>query len=613
VSGKRILFDSRKQEYKEPFGCLRPGEHCRLRVEVPFSCPVDSLTLRIGREDGPTAEFPFARTGERKDYAVFGTEFALEDPGLYFYDFRFRTPGSDFTLFRLGAGDTNMEAGERWQLSVLPADYRVPDALRGAVTYQIFPDRFCRVGAPDLKDKLGPYTVHEHEDDIPEWAPDAQGCVTCSDFYGGNFQGIRERIPYLASLGTETIYLNPVCMAYSNHRYDTADYLRPDPMLGTAEDFTALCAEAHARGMRVILDGVFSHTGSDSRYFDALGRFGGGAASDPASPYRSWYRFSHWPDEYESWWGIRTLPCVEELAPDYMAFILDRVLPYWLGLGADGFRLDVADELPDAFLAALRRRVKELKPEALVLGEVWEDASNKWSYGVRRRYFTGGELDAVTNYPYRRAILDYVRGTLSAPALADTVLALAENYPPAALDASFLSLSTHDTPRILTLLGDDFDGPKAEQARRRLSPELREKARRRLRAAAVLQFTLPGSPCIYYGDEAGMEGFGDPFNRGFFPWGREDGELTELFRRLAMLKKASSALRQGDIAFSGADGDAICFMRRVGALRVMVAVSRAEAVLPLPESGYRILLLEGGRMETERLHLEPFGAAVLEL
>jgi glycosidase len=300
---------------------------------------------------------------------------------------------------------------------------------------------------------------------------------------------------------------------------------------------------------------------------------------------------------------------VSELEPSYLEFILQRVLPYWLGLGADGFRLDVADELPDDFILALRERVRELRPDALVLGEVWEDASHKISYGQRRRYFTAGELDAVMNYPYRSAVLDFISGRIKAQVFGDAVLALAENYPKAALDASMLSLSTHDTARVLTVLGDDFRGSREEKAGRRMPRAARERALRAQRAAACLQFCLPGSPCVYYGEEAGMEGFEDPFNRGFFPWGREDRALTDFYRRLAVLKTESPALRRGGIAFSDAGADMVLFTRREGFDAVTVAVNRGDTEARPDVSG-EVLLLEGGESRDGAVFLQPFGCAV---
>ncbi len=524
-----ILYDSRSRQDKKPFGPVWAGQTCRVRIRIPAECQARWVILTA---EGLEAEL--APAGREGDYDVFRGELAPETPGLYFYKFHIWDKNGDFDLYRAGRG-TNMGAGDLWQLSVLPADYAPPEDWRGTVYYQIFPDRFAKSGDCDLTEKLKPYSVR----DFASFTPRAWDAT---DFAGGNLRGITEKLDYIAGLGVRAIYLNPIVMAWSNHRYDAADYMRVDPMLGTEADFNALCAAAHQRGMKVVLDGVFSHTGAHSVYFDKFGAFGGGAVSaGPASKYYKWYDFQHFPDKYTAWWGVDVLPCVNELDPDYMGYILgeDGVVATWLRRGADGFRLDVADELPDAFLAALYKRVKTEKPDGVVVGEVWEDASNKISYGVRRAYFTGGELDGVINYPFRAAILDFASGRDDGHALAETVMSIAENYPPAALDCTMAVLGTHDTERVGTLLPD----PTAR------------------RVAAFLQFALPGSPVIYYGDEAGLNGGRDPMNRLPFPWGREDKGMQALYRQLATLKNDHPALRAGDIRFEWAAGGILRFSR----------------------------------------------------
>ena len=524
-----ILYDSRLTADKRPFGAVWAGQPCRIRIRVPADCQARQVILTA---EGLTVTLE--RQGREGDYDVFRGTFSPDTPGLYFYKFHIWDKNGDYDLFRAGRG-TNIGEGALWQLSVLPADYAPPETYRGVVYYQIFPDRFAKSGQCDLTEKLGPYTLRDFDTFTPA-ARDA------TDFAGGNLRGITEKLDYIAGLGTRVIYLNPIVMAWSNHRYDAADYMRVDPMLGTEADFAALCQAAHARNMRVILDGVFSHTGSHSVYFDKFGVFGGGAVSaGPESRYYKWYEFQHFPDKYTSWWGVDALPCVHELDPDYMEYILGEqgVVATWLRRGADGFRLDVADELPDEFLAALYRRVKATNPQAVVIGEVWEDASNKVSYGVRRRYFTGGELDGVINYPFRAAILDFASGKDDGRALAETVMSIAENYPPQALDCTMAVLGTHDTERVGSLLPD-------MNARR---------------AAAFLQFALPGSPVIYYGDEAGLTGGRDPWNRLPFPWGREDGQMQQLYRQLAEMKNANPALRTGSVRFEWAEGGIVRFIR----------------------------------------------------
>ena len=384
---------------------------------------------------------------------------------------------------------------------------------------------------------------------------------------------------YIASLGTTILYLNPIGKSFSSHRYDTGDYKTPDPMLGTLGDFKSLCEAAHARGIKVILDGVYSHTGSDSLYFNREGHFSGeGAYNSKASPYYSWYQFHNWPNDYKSWWGFDTLPTINKMDPAFMDYIItgkDSVVAHWLNLGADGFRLDVADELPDAFLATLKKRIREIKPDALLMGEVWEDASNKVAYGVRRRYFVDGELDSCMNYPFRTAIINFMRGFDSGSALKETVMTIAENYPPQVFHCNMNHLGTHDTPRILTALVDDYEGPRQEMAQRRLSRNQLEVARERLLMASFLQYTLPGSPSLYYGDEALMEGGKDPFNRRPYPWGKEDRELRKHFCRLGALRKAEEALRLGDIQFFQAGDKHLGYTRSYGGRTLRIYCNRS--------------------------------------
>ena len=548
----RILFDPRKEKFKKPFGALRENEHCSLSLFVPVSCPSDRITVVFEQQRdaaggvGISLRVPMEKRSNDGDYAEYSADFSLFRAGLYFYYFLFESSDgkeAPFRLFRSGFSDTNIEDGSRWQLTCYPASASVPEAFRGKVTYQIFPDRFARSESvtADLSAKLSPFVLHQSTSEPPGWRPDEKGEVLCNDFFGGNLRGIEEKLPYLSSLGVEILYLNPICKAFSNHRYDTADYRTVDPLLGDENDFVSLCDSAHRLGMKLILDGVFSHTGSDSIYFDAKHRFGHGAVSDPEhSPYRSWYRFSHFPDAYDCWWGIRTLPCVNKLDDSYLDFIIrgeDSVIAHWLRLGCDGFRLDVADELPDKFIALLKQRMRQLKPESFLIGEVWEDASNKVSYGGLRRYFTSDELDTTMNYPFRTAILNYVRGLLSPEAFADAVMTILENYPPQSAECLLNSLSTHDTPRALSELSGVVPDSKEERAAAKLSPEQRALALKRLRMAVILQFALPGNPCIYYGDEIGMEGYEDPFNRAFFDSENADIPLTDFFRSCAELKK----------------------------------------------------------------------------
>jgi glycosidase len=264
--------------------------------------------------------------------------------------------------------------------------------------------------------------------------------------------------------------------------------------------------------------------------------------------------------------------------PAFVEFIItgeDSVIAFWLKQGIDGFRLDVADELPDEFIKLLRDRVKQINPDAYVLGEVWEDASNKTAYNRRRTYFTNAELDSVMNYPFRTAILNFMRGRDTGLQLKNTVMSIVENYPPEVVHANMNLLGTHDTPRILTTLVDNFDGPRELLAERFLSPQQQKLAEARLLIASFLQFTLPGAPSIYYGDEAGMEGGKDPFCRRTYPWGKENPVLLEHFRKLGQLRRTEKALRTGKTEFSYAAGGLIHYIRESEDCRLHIYVNRS--------------------------------------
>ena len=366
--------------------------------------------------------------------------------------------------------------------------------------------------------------------------------------------------------------------------------------------------------MRVILDGVFSHTGSNSVYFDAKGIFGHGAVSDPNSPYRAWYRFRHYPDDYDAWWNMPTLPNIEELSESYVNYIIeddDSVLAHWLNLGADGFRLDVVDELPDEFVRKFKKRLRVLKPDALLLGEVWEDASNKRAYGVSRRYFVDGELDSVMNYPWQKGIVAFVRGEDDGSALGEGIMRLAENYPPEVLSCVMNLLGTHDTMRILTVLGGEYHANKAEWATARLSPEARALAVRRLHTAAFLQFMLPGMASIYYGDEAGLEGGADPFCRRYYPWGAEDESLRSFYAALCRVKNETQALKTGDVRVTEAGNGRLSFVRKSESQAVEVYVNQSGTDWELPQGG---TLRFGGELawtDGRKVSVRPGGFALL--
>ena len=546
-----------------------------LRDETYYACE-----LLVRREFSGTDEavpLPPAEGG------CSGVYTAPEAPELCWYAFRF-TRGDGSTICLGKNGWCAQDALTRWQLTVYE-DTPTPAWFGEGVTYQIFPDRFRRTSVPETEGMVGHRWVHQCWDEQPVFLPEENGQITNRDFFGGSLAGITEKLDYLQSLSVSTIYLNPIFEADSNHRYNTADYLAIDPMLGTEEDFRTLCREAHDRGIRIILDGVFNHTGSNSRYFNADGFYPEpGAAQSKDSPYFPWYSFHPWPTEYDAWWGIHTLPAVNEDAPDYRRFIIsdeDSVVRRWLRCGADGWRLDVADELPDDFIAAIRSAIAQEKPDGYLLGEVWEDGSNKIAYSRRRRYLLGHETHGLMNYPFRTALLAWLGGGDAAD-FRRSMETIRENYPPAAFYGAMNFLGTHDTARILTLLGaEDIPADKPERAAYRLSPAELAQGQQKLRLAGMLLYSFPGSPTLYYGDEAGMQGFEDPLNRGTYPWGQEDEPLLAFFRQVGKLRQTRSSLRRGEIRYLYAQGGGLVIERRCGDEHTVTALNAGDETLSL--------------------------------
>ncbi|MBR2861907.1 MAG: glycoside hydrolase family 13 protein [Clostridia bacterium] len=558
-----VIFDSHDAQFRSPQGAIPRGQSLTLRILVHASLSAYGVTLRLW-ENNCERLLNLTRTNffSHTPYGDFLEEYSInvsrETSGLSWYYFIINTPSKP--LYCLNNQQMLGGAGEicdrpyferSFQITTFDEDFSVPAWAKGAVMYQIFPDRFNR------HEKFGDVSgrrVHESWLEEPDYLPDEKkGYYAADDFFGGNLRGIQDKLDYLKSLNVDVLYLNPVFESYSNHRYDTGDYEKIDRTLGTNKDFENLCHQAKKRGIRVILDGVFSHTGSDSRYFNRENNYEElGAYQSADSPYYSWYDFEQFPDKYDCWWGVWSLPCVKELNESYKNYILtdkNSIVKKWLRCGASGWRLDVADELPDEFLRILRKSVKEEDSDALILGEVWEDASNKVSYNKQREFLFGSELDTVMNYPLRNAIIDFLTGAATGEDFCRRVLSLRENYPRDTFYSLMNFLSTHDSERILTRFFYNLEGKtKEEQASVALTHEQRILAKALHKLGALLIFALPGMMCIYYGDEAGLEGGKDPFNRKPYPWGKEDKELLSWYKTLTNLR--DKTFRLGELSLS---------------------------------------------------------------
>ena len=588
------IFDSKLTQFKDPFGALPSGQSVTFHVYLPKRIAAERVDLVIHTDDSPDVDIPMELVRFTADENVYQCVFCPARPKLYFYNFRFVDNGVPHTLTPDDYKCAEIDgSGSSWQLTVYDKNVKTPSVLGDGILYQIFPDRFCKSGIP----KVGVPEDRELRDDwgeLPVYVENAKGVFTCNDYFGGDLKGVEQKLDYLEELGVTCIYLNPIFEAHSNHRYNVADYLKIDPLLGTEQDFTDLCKAAKKRGMSVILDGVFSHTGSDSIYFNKEGRYGEdtGAYRDENSPFRPWYQFKNYPEEYESWWGFKTLPNVNEDNKEFLDFICrnkDSVIHHWINAGASGFRLDVADELPDIILDEINKAVKSHGDDKVIIGEVWEDATNKIAYSQRRRYLLGGQLDSVMNYPFRNCVLDYVRDGKGRQFLT-TVNSIVENYPLPALNCAMNPLSTHDTERALTMLVCEPSNGRDRlwQAEHHyLSGDAYWQGINSLKLAATLQYFLPGIPSLYYGDEAGLSGYRDPFNRCCYPWGVENAELVAWFKQLGQLRKSAKFLKDCQFTPLCVNDDICSYIRHLDEdHQLLVAINRSHKshYLPMPKA-----------------------------
>lgn len=572
----KALHDSHNEFYRSPFGAVPCNTRIVLRVKITSAEKVHQILLWLKEEKKESQLIKMNLNREMGDERVYeaAIEAAVSPTLLWYY---FIVDCNDTTYYYGnnnesfgGEGAVGLDIPPAYQITVYNREAYVPKWFREAIMYQIFPDRFFNGNEDGRVEHPKPNSfIYGNWQDTPMYLKESPtGKILRWEFFGGNLLGIIRKIPYLKELGVNVLYLNPIFESPSNHRYDTADYMKVDPMLGDNQLFNILCQEAKKNGMGIILDGVFSHTGSDSIYFNRENRFEEiGAYQSKASPYYSWYRFEEFPNKYDAWWGIDTMPNVNELEGSYQDFIFrreDSVIRYWMKMGAIGWRLDVADELPPRFIKGLRRVMKEVNPQSVLIGEVWEDATNKISYGDRREYLQGEELDSVMNYPFRKILLDFILEKKDAFYTHRAFMNLYENYPNCYFYSTMNLIGSHDVPRILTLLGEmseEEDLKENKKGEDILQCGKKEIAIARLKLLTLLQMTFPGVPCIYYGDEVGLEGHEDPLNRKAYPWGNENMELLNWYKKVIRLRNRYDVLKKGRWRGVYAHGDVYGFIR----------------------------------------------------
>lgn len=559
-----VIHNSQESQYRRPFGAVVSGEKVRLSIDVNKEVQVSLKIIKMnGIINTIIADKQYLNNGFFKYSAEIDT---LGYKGILEYYFEIKD-GNNYLYYgnnyeRLGGiGMSYRQDPVPYQITVYK-ESKVPDWYKEGIIYQIFVDRFFN-GNEDgsiLNPKRNSF-IYADWSDNPMYIKDTSGRIIRWDFYGGNLKGVIKKLDYLKSLGVSIIYLNPIFKSSSCHKYDTADYEEIDEMFGTTETFQMLCKEAAKVGIRIILDGVFSHTGADSKYFNKFNNYEElGAFQSPESKYYKWFSFIEYPNKYECWWGIDNQPNVNELEPSYVEYMVkgeNSIIKKWMDIGASGWRLDVADELPDEFIKIIKSKMKEVNSESVLIGEVWEDASNKVSYSSKREYFYGEELDSVTNYPFREILINFVKGYIKSDKLKKRFMSLYENYPIENFYSCMNVLGTHDTERILSVLDNKIY---------------------LMKLIVGLQMTFPGVPIIYYGDEAGLEGGKDPDNRKTYPWGNENKEILDLYKLFINIRNNEEALKKGNFKFYDTDLDVCVYERTFNNEKVIVAVNTSEEV-----------------------------------
>lgn len=594
----KVYFDPLDSAYKSISGAVASNQSIKLQIKVSDAKQC-RLILRYD-ENGLCREIDMEKIGD-----FFQVELDPLTVGLYWYSFI--ADGKKIGKDYYGFGAIG-EYVDDFELLVYNANQTYPSSFCGGIMYQIMPDRFAKAdGFGDCTNKR----LRLDWGGIPEFLP-RDGEIKNDDFFGGNFEGIRQNLNYLKGLGVTKVYLNPIFEAKSNHRYDTGDYMKFDKLLGTEDDFKNLIADGKNLGIEFIIDGVFNHTGDDSIYFNKYNSYDSiGAYNGKESKYYSWFIFDKFPKEYLSWWGIKTLPTINKNSMEFEKFITGEngVLDRCLKMGVSGVRLDVVDEIPDSFVTKITQRVKSYGEDKIVIGEVWEDATNKIAYGVRRKYFQGGELDSVMNYPLKNAIINYVISG-NTDEIYHTVREQINNYPSFSLNCMMNILGTHDTPRVLTVLGKrgNLKQNRIDMVNENLTQYEYDMGIKMLKCASLLQFTLYGVPCIYYGDEIGMEGNKDPFNRRCFDFSKRNEELYLWYKYLSEFRKESEVFKEGKFTNISRYKGVFTFTRTSENSSVTIAINCGDEVCDVVVSGYEKEITRN--VKTSKIALNKYDFAI---
>ncbi len=609
-----IIIKKIRQEKETTHLCAKHDESFRLEVDIPRSVGAVEVKLKDERNEYRGVWISCEKGFDK--YAIFFSNFinTIEHHvtfSLLIYDgakYKYPKTGTHRLMF----SDSHFLLTDKESCAhkfIFTFESESPSFEISGGIYHIFVDRFKKISPKIREDSK--YNV-DFENGIPEYAKKSGDFLENNTHFGGNFKGIISELDYISSLEIEAIYLSPVNKAFSNHKYDVGSYYEIDENFGGKDDFISLTKACHERGIKVILDSVFNHTGDNSLYFNKFGTWNSvGAYQSKDSPYYHWYSFKNHPHEYDSWWGIKCLPSIKKGCRDFIEYICHEngVIDFLYSLGADGLRLDVADELTLDFIKSIKKATKRNKPDSIVIGEVWENAARKCAWDEEKYYFDEGKLDSVTNYPLMRGILEYVKNK-DLTGLLNTVSEIYTDYTKNASLRLLNIISTHDTFRAITYLSAKEPLTKDEKAHYRMPRDLYDKGIVKMKIASLLQFFLPGVPCIYYGDEIGMEGFEDPFNRMPMKWHEKNEELLVWYKKLMSIRKNNRPLHKGGIEIIYAEDACFIFDRVFENERIRTITNLSDKNVKLNVTGKELLR---DKYINEKILLKPCECAVLRL
>lgn len=591
-------------------------------IQIPMSLGwIERVKFSVGTNEEKSV-YQLKHIKNEEEYAFFETKLELETKALYYYYFSFEASGK-FQYYKKEniTGNTSMTKEEQWKLDV---NFWVPEWAKGVIMYHIFVDRFRHSPIVKMKQMIR-RVIHNDWNEDPVLGPDENGYWNI-DFFGGNLKGIEESLDYIKSLGVTILYLSPIVYGQSNHRYDTSDYEKVDPYAGCEKHLKELCNSAHQRGMKVILDGVFNHTGSDSKYFNKYGTFPNiGAYQSEKSPYYSFFKriWNQGKSTFSYWWGMDNLPECNGNSEEWQEYICGKggIIDLWFSWGIDGIRGDVVDELTDHFIERILEAIRRNKPDGFFIGEVWKNPMR-----MNRGYLSSGKgMHSVMNYLMIDALIRYFK-YVDTGKLESVMKEILEEYPTQTIQSLMNFTSTHDISRMIEILGcncfqrfgewawnlqnDNLDWIKNHK----MTEEEIQHGKRLLKTYVFALIFLPGIFSIFYGDEVGLQGIGNLANRAPYPWGREDKEILEYFRHVVQNRTKNIFLKTAETKILSVTPEYFMFERYNSEQRILVVISRTHHEVPfqVPVTYEKAVVIDQLNNSTKD-RINPYGAIAMKL